>query len=143
MPARRIPVARVLGGHGTMVSSGPMLSEDGHAHPDRSARAGARCEGAQALDAPDHLQCYKVTNANLKRLKGIVDLDAPSFDLAPGCKFTKAKFYERARLTPACIVTSWGDCAPSTASRSTCGPSGAYILQRFLALGNSLAANRN
>jgi hypothetical protein len=48
---------------------------------------------AQAQDPADHLQCYKVTNANLKKLKGVVDLDAPGLGLAPGCKLTKATHY--------------------------------------------------
>jgi hypothetical protein len=46
--------------------------------------------GAQA--GPDHMQCYRVTDATLGRLKGIVDLDA-SIGLAPGCKLGKAKLY--------------------------------------------------
>ena len=48
---------------------------------------------APAQGVPDHLQCYKVTNATLKRLKGVVDLDASSMGLAPGCKLATAKFY--------------------------------------------------
>ncbi len=47
--------------------------------------------GAEAVT--DHLQCYKVTNANLKRLKAIIDLNAPLLGPAPGCKLTKAKLY--------------------------------------------------
>jgi hypothetical protein len=54
---------------------------------------------AFALGAPhaaavtDDLQCFKVKNLNLKGLRGIVDLDAPSIGVAPGCKLTKAKLY--------------------------------------------------
>jgi hypothetical protein len=47
--------------------------------------------GAQA--STDDLQCYKITNANLKGLKALVDLDASTIGIAPGCKLTKAKFY--------------------------------------------------
>ena len=51
--------------------------------------------GAPPADAEtDALQCFKITNETLKSLKGVVDLDAtPAFDLAPGCKLTKAKLY--------------------------------------------------
>jgi hypothetical protein len=43
-------------------------------------------------EMPDHMQCYRITDATLGRLKGIVDLDAPT-GLAPGCKLGKAKLY--------------------------------------------------
>ena len=48
---------------------------------------------AQAQGVADNLQCFKVTDASLRRLRGIVDLDAPSVGLAPGCKLGKAKLY--------------------------------------------------
>ena len=48
---------------------------------------------ARAQGDADHLQCYKVTDATLRRLRAIVDLEAPSIGLAPGCKLSKAKLY--------------------------------------------------
>lgn len=48
---------------------------------------------ATAHAVTDHLQCFKVTNATLKSLKGVVDLDAPGIGLAPGCTLSKAKLY--------------------------------------------------
>lgn len=42
---------------------------------------------------PDNLQCYEISNANLRGLRGVVDLDAPSFGLAPGCKISRPKLY--------------------------------------------------
>ncbi len=50
--------------------------------------------GAPAANAvSDQLQCYKITNENLKSLKGLVDLDAPGFGVSPGCKLRKAVLY--------------------------------------------------
>lgn len=46
-----------------------------------------------ALALPNDLQCFKVTNQNLKSLKAVVDLDAPVAGVAPGCKLTKPKLY--------------------------------------------------
>ncbi len=46
-----------------------------------------------ALALPNDLQCFKVTNQNLKGLKAVVDLDAPVTGVAPGCKLTKPKLY--------------------------------------------------
>ena len=46
---------------------------------------------AQAQE--DHLQCYKVTNVNLKKLKGVVDIDAPGIGVTPGCKLGRAMHY--------------------------------------------------
>ncbi len=43
-----------------------------------------------ALALPNDMQCFKVTNQNLKSLKAVVDLDAPVTEAAPGCKLTKA-----------------------------------------------------
>lgn len=37
----------------------------------------------------DHLKCYKIKDPT--KLKGIVDLDSPQFDLEAGCKIGKAK----------------------------------------------------
>src|SRR4030095_214510 len=48
---------------------------------------------ARAEGIADNLQCFKVTDTSLRRLRGIVDLDAPSLGLAPGCKLGKAKLY--------------------------------------------------
>jgi hypothetical protein len=48
---------------------------------------------ARAQGQEDHLQCFKVTNDNLKKLKGVVDLDAPGIGVAPGCKLGKATHY--------------------------------------------------
>ena len=46
--------------------------------------------GAASTSAvTDDLQCYKITNLNLKKLKGVVDLHAPSIGMAPGCKLGK------------------------------------------------------
>jgi len=52
---------------------------------------GALVAGAQGV--PDDLQCYKVRDADLRSLRGVVDLDAPSVGVAPGCKLGKAKLY--------------------------------------------------
>jgi hypothetical protein len=52
--------------------------------------------GLGATRAPavtDDLQCFKVTNQNLKKLTAVVDLNAPSIGVAPGCKLTKAKLF--------------------------------------------------
>jgi hypothetical protein len=46
-----------------------------------------------AAQVADGLQCYKVTDTTLKRLKAVVDLDAPSAGLAPGCRLSRAKYY--------------------------------------------------
>lgn len=48
---------------------------------------------AGAEDVPDHLQCYRVRDAELRALRGVVDLDAPSLGVAPGCTVGKAKLY--------------------------------------------------
>jgi hypothetical protein len=48
---------------------------------------------ASAQGDPDHLQCYRVTDATLRRLRGTVDLEAPAIGVAPGCKLSKAKLY--------------------------------------------------
>ena len=48
---------------------------------------------AHAQDGPDGLQCYKIRDADLRGLRGVVDLDAPSLGLAAGCKLGKAKLY--------------------------------------------------
>jgi len=48
---------------------------------------------ARAQAQEDHLQCFKVTNASLKKLKGVVDLDAPGIGVAAGCKLGKATHY--------------------------------------------------
>ncbi len=48
---------------------------------------------ARAQDDPDHLQCYKLTDATFRHLRGTVDLDAPAIGVAPGCKLSKAKLY--------------------------------------------------
>lgn len=42
---------------------------------------------------PDNLQCYEISNANLRGLRGVVDLDTPAFGLAPGCKVSRPKLY--------------------------------------------------
>lgn len=48
----------------------------------------------EARAQEDHLQCFKVTNDNLKKLKGVVDLDAPGIGVvAPGCKLGRATHY--------------------------------------------------
>jgi hypothetical protein len=52
------------------------------------AAAAARAQGV-----PDNLQCYKVRDPELRALRGVVDLDAPSIGVAPGCKIGKAKLY--------------------------------------------------
>lgn len=39
----------------------------------------------------DHEQCYKIKDP--VKLSGIVDMDAPQFNLEPGCKIGKAKFF--------------------------------------------------
>lgn len=46
-----------------------------------------------ALAVPRDLQCYKITNENLKGLKAVVDLSTPSTGVSPGCKLTKPKLY--------------------------------------------------
>lgn len=51
----------------------------------------AAAAGAQGV--PDHLQCFKIRDAELRGLRGVVDLDAPSLGVAPGCKLGKAKLY--------------------------------------------------
>jgi hypothetical protein len=48
---------------------------------------------AYAQPTPDHLQCFKVSDATLRHLRGTVDIDAPSIGLAPGCRLSKAKLY--------------------------------------------------
>ena len=48
---------------------------------------------ARAEGIADNLQCFKITDTSLRRIRGIVDLDAPSLGLAPGCKLGKAKLY--------------------------------------------------
>jgi hypothetical protein len=48
---------------------------------------------ARAQGDPDHLQCYRVTDATLRHLRATVDLDAPSIGVAAGCKLSKAKLY--------------------------------------------------
>src|SRR5262249_39017527 len=48
---------------------------------------------ARAQSDPDHLQCYRVTDATLRHLRATVDLDAPSIGIAAGCKLSKAKLY--------------------------------------------------
>ena len=47
----------------------------------------------RAQDVPDHLQCYRIRDAELRALRGVVDLDAPSLGVAPGCTLGKAKLY--------------------------------------------------
>lgn len=42
---------------------------------------------------PDNLQCYEISNANLRGLRGVVDLESPAFGLAPGCKVSRPKLY--------------------------------------------------
>ena len=56
-----------------------------------AALLAATAAGAQGL--PDSLQCYKIRDAELRALRGVVDLDAPSVGVAPGCKLGKAKLY--------------------------------------------------
>jgi hypothetical protein len=51
------------------------------------------CGRAAAQGITDHLQCYKVSNATLQRLRAVVDLDAPSVDLAPGCKLGPVRLH--------------------------------------------------
>jgi hypothetical protein len=46
-----------------------------------------------AAGVPDGLQCYELGNANLRGLRGVVDLDAPATGVAPGCKISRAKLY--------------------------------------------------
>lgn len=48
---------------------------------------------AAEAGVPDNLQCYELTNANLRGLRGVVDLDSPSFGLAPGCRISRPKLY--------------------------------------------------
>ncbi|HEV7731578.1 MAG TPA: hypothetical protein VGR62_05415 [Candidatus Binatia bacterium] len=50
-------------------------------------------EIASAQGVADGLQCYKITNTNLRNLRAVVDLDAPSIGVAPGCRIGKAKLY--------------------------------------------------
>lgn len=47
---------------------------------------------AHAAD-PDTMQCYRVTDATLKRLRATVDLDAAATGLAPGCRLSRPKLY--------------------------------------------------
>jgi len=47
--------------------------------------------GAQPV--PDDMQCFKVTDATLRHLRGTVDLDAPSVGVAAGCRLSKPKLY--------------------------------------------------
>lgn len=47
----------------------------------------------QAVAVTDDLQCFKITNQNLKQLKAVVDIDAPDIGVAAGCKLGKAKLY--------------------------------------------------
>ena len=42
---------------------------------------------------PDGLQCYELSNGNLRGLRGVVDLESPAFGLAPGCRVSRAKLY--------------------------------------------------
>lgn len=53
--------------------------------------AGATVAHAQGVG--DNLQCYKVTDETLRRLRATVDLDAPSIGVAPGCKLSKPRLY--------------------------------------------------
>jgi hypothetical protein len=46
-----------------------------------------------AAGVPDGLQCYELSNANLRALRGVVDLDAPAIGAAPGCSISRAKLY--------------------------------------------------
>ncbi len=48
---------------------------------------------AAAAGVPDNLQCYELSNANLRGLRGVVDLDSPAFGLAPGCRISRPKLY--------------------------------------------------
>lgn len=48
---------------------------------------------ATAQPPPDHLQCFKVTDALLRRVRATVDLDAPSLGVAPGCRLSAPKLY--------------------------------------------------
>ncbi len=50
---------------------------------------GATCASAVTAD----LQCLKVTNETLKKLRAVVDLDTPSIGVTSGCKLSKAKLY--------------------------------------------------
>lgn len=62
---------------------------------------------ARAQDVADHLQCFKVTDATRKRLKGVVELDAPSIGATPGCRLSKAKLYcvpTTARVQPGSLL---------------------------------------
>lgn len=51
---------------------------------------GVPTAGAQT---PDHMQCFKATDATLRHLRGTVDVEAPSIGVAPGCRLSKAKLY--------------------------------------------------
>lgn len=58
---------------------------------------------AHAQGVADNLQCHRLTDAARKRLKAVVDLDAPSAGLAPGCRLSRAKLYctpTKARVQP-------------------------------------------
>jgi len=62
---------------------------------------------ARAADVTDDLQCFKVTNETLKKLKAVVDLDTPSVGAASGCKLSKAKLYcvpTKTSLRPGTVV---------------------------------------
>lgn len=48
---------------------------------------------ATAQPPPDHLQCFKVTDALLRRVRATVDVDAPSLGVAPGCRLSAPKLY--------------------------------------------------
>jgi len=48
---------------------------------------------ARAADVTDDLQCFKVTNETLKKLKAVMDLATPSVGAASGRKLSKAKLY--------------------------------------------------
>jgi len=64
---------------------------------------GATC----ALAVTDDLQCFKVTNETLKKLRAVVDLDTPSIGVASGCKLSKAKLYctpTETKLRPGTVV---------------------------------------
>lgn len=58
-----------------------------------AAAASLLAGAAAAQGVPDNLQCFKIRDAELRALRGVVDLDAPSLGAAPGCKLGKAKLY--------------------------------------------------
>ena len=60
-----------------------------------TAAAAILASGAtvRAQGGPDGMQCFKIRDADLRGLRGTVDLDAPSLGLAAGCKLGKAKLY--------------------------------------------------